>query len=73
MGQEGVTVLYSVVGRPPEGGDIELRPEGAEGGSQVQSCKKSSRWREQSVQSPGAGVCLACWRNSKEACVAGAE
>lgn len=35
--------------------------------------KSYSRWREQQRQSPEAGQCLECWRNSKEARVAGEE
>ena len=51
----------------------ELRPIGGEG-INADLGRKSRLHREHSMsKSPGAGLCLTCWRNSEEARVDGAE
>lgn len=51
----------------------ELRPIGGEG-VKANLGRKSHLGRGHSTcKSPGAGLCLTCWRNGEEAHVAGAE
>lgn len=73
-GRRGLQFYTGCLGGLTKEVTFELRPQGGEGRSEVDTCKKRAPGRGNSMcNGPGAGPCLEYGRNLKEAPMTGAE